>query len=514
MLNPALTDRLKIFVVAIVGLLVAVILGCQVGNEDYFLLALECAIILLAAVACFTGGFFWVLTIASSFLSGSFPVLGGQFTPFHIFVTVGVIKFLIADVVLLRTKLTMGSRFDAIMITAFMSILLFHGFHDRFGMRFLGSDIWGGKYYVNVFVGMAAFCVIQSIPMKPKLWATLPYIVLGVAAFDLLITVITTIFPSLIFVIYPFYSAVSTAGVVEALSGNAVDTARLYAFGNFGFILVVVILASTSLRKIFTLSNVFRLLLLSAAGLSVLYSSFRTSVFNSAVAALVAGIRDLRWAVVAILPLLAAFLLGLSFVNSDLVPLPKQFQRSLAFLPGKWDSEMVKDVAASNDFRRDVWTLWLRQYFPVHPLVGRGFGFRSDWAKNYSPIVATADANQQMVETGNIHNGFFSALDAFGMVGTIFFVLWNIRLFWLTFQVAQPGREPSALAFRFLGLYLATFIFCFWGGAPSIGGVLPQEFALAAVFLRLQREFAAKTVPVRTRELSIASPASERFAHA
>jgi O-antigen ligase len=514
MLNPLLTYRLKTLVVSVVCLLLAVILGWQVGNGDYIFLALECATILVVVAAFFLGGFFWVLAIASSFLSGTFPILQGQFTPFHIFVAVGVIKFLIADVVLQRTKVTMGSRFDAVMITAFMSILLWHGFHDRFGMRFLGSDIWGGKFYVNVFVGMASFCVIQSIPIKPKLWAKLPYVVLGVAAFDLLITVITTIFPSLIFVVYPFYSAVSTAGVIEALSGNAVDTARLYAFGNFGFILIVVILASTSIRKIFTISNLFRLLLLLGAGLSVLYSSFRTSVFNSAIAALVAGIRDLRWAVVAILPLLAAFLLGLSFVNSELVSLPKQFQRSLAFLPGKWDAEMAKDVTASNDFRRDVWTLWLQQYFPAHPWFGRGFGFRSDWARNYSPIVATPDANQQMVETGNIHNGFFSALDAFGIVGTIFFVVWNIRLFWLTFQVPHPGRETGVLTYRFLGLYLATFIFCFWGGAPNIGGVLPQEFALAAVFLRLQREFAAKTVLVRPRESSIASPASERLAHA
>src|ERR1700751_3402653 len=136
MLNPALLDRLKIFVAAGIGLLLAVILGCQVGNEDYIVLALECGTILVAVVAAFSGGYFWVLTIASSFLSGTFPILQGQFTPFHIFVGVGVVRFLVADVLLRRTKLTMGSRFDALMIGAFMSILILHGIHDRFGMRF------------------------------------------------------------------------------------------------------------------------------------------------------------------------------------------------------------------------------------------------------------------------------------------------------------------------------------------------------------------------------------------
>ena len=99
MLNPALTDRLKIVVVAGIGLLLAVILGCQVGTEDYILLALECGTILIAIVAAFSGSYFWVLAVASTFLGGSFPILQGNFTPFHIFVAVGVGKFLVADVV-------------------------------------------------------------------------------------------------------------------------------------------------------------------------------------------------------------------------------------------------------------------------------------------------------------------------------------------------------------------------------------------------------------------------------
>src|SRR5689334_24609470 len=99
MLNPLLTYRLKILIASVIGLFLAVILAWQVGNGDYIFLALECASILVVVLAFFSGGFFWVLTIASSFLAGSFPILGGQFTPFHIFVVVGVIKFLIADVV-------------------------------------------------------------------------------------------------------------------------------------------------------------------------------------------------------------------------------------------------------------------------------------------------------------------------------------------------------------------------------------------------------------------------------
>lgn len=495
MLNPALTDRLKIFVVVGIGLLLAVILGCQVGTGDYILLALECGTILIAVVAAFSGGFFWILAIASTFLSGTFPILQGQFTPFHIFVAIGVVKFLVADVVLRRTKLTLGSRFDALMVVAFMSILILHGIHDRFGMRFFGSDIWGGKYYVNVMVGLAAFCVIQSAPIKQKVWSALPWAVLSVVSFDLGIAIVTTIFPRLIYVIYPFYSGVSLLGVEDILGIRNLDVSeRILAFSNFGFILTILILASCSIRQLVTPASFPRLLVLMGGVAAALYSGFRTSVVYVILAWVAAGIRDLRWMVLPLLPVLAAGLFALAFVNSEVVRLPKQMQRSLAFLPGKWDAEMVDDVAASNDFRINIWTLWQQEYFPTHPWFGRGFGFRSEYATPSVYLNVGSDYRMN-VEVGNLHNGLFASLDAFGIIGTAFFVIWNIGLFVHIFRRTGPDQHSTAL--RFVGLCLAVYIMSYWGGALNLGTFLPQELALAAVFLRLQRETSLRSAPVR-----------------
>ena len=182
--------------------------------------------------------------------------------------------------------------------------------------------------------------------MKSKLWARLPYLVLAVTSFDLLIAIITTIFPSSIFKIYPFYSAVSRAGI-EELSGVASETDRLSSFGNFGITLIILVLASVSLRQILHPSNFLRLIAIAIGSLAVLLSSFRTAVVNTLIVTVVAGIRDLKWAVLALLPILAVILFALSVVNSEFIPLPKQIQRSLAFIPGKWDVEMAQDVAAS-----------------------------------------------------------------------------------------------------------------------------------------------------------------------
>lgn len=484
--NRGLSQQFTALLLCAGALLLAICVGWNIGVANYAPLVLWSAIIGIAFLGLLSGRFFWVLTIASSFLAGTFPVLGGSFTPFQILMAMGVAKFLIEDIVLRRTRLGFGNRADLILLLGFMAILTWHGIHDRFGMRFLGSSVWGGGNYVNVYVGLAAFFVVQSIPISPKTWVKLPYLVLAVTGFDLLIAVITTIFPSSIYTIYPFYSAVSVEGIKEILTQDTVETTRLGPFGGFGNVLILLVLASVSVRRILRPPILFRGIVFLVGSAAVLFSGFRSSVINALTVSLVAAIRDLKWGILALLPFLAALLIGVSLVNS-VVPLPKQVQRSLAFLPGKWDAEMKRDATASNEFRGRIWSIFTHEYFPKHPLIGRGFGFQSQWAKRsiyqYDPY-----ADVQMVEVGNIHNGFLSSLDAWGMIGTVFFIAWNLRLLARTFQVTATAGDPYAMSLRFLALFLGASILCYWIGASNLGTFLPREFAVAGVFLRLQRQ--------------------------
>ena len=404
----------------------------------------------------------------------------------------------------------MPSRFDLLMIAGFMSVIVYHAFRDRLGMKFLGSDVWGGRHYVNVFVGLAAFFVMQSIPMKPGLWAKFPYVVLAICGFDLLIAVITTIAPGSIYVIYPFYSAVSNSSIQEAIGGDMDVTGRIGAFGNFGFIIIAIVFATISLRAILHPSNFFRLIAVFLGGLGVLFSGFRTSILHTTLLLVTAGIRDLKAAAILLLPAFVAVFFIFSAVNSEIVRLPKQVQRGLAFFPGHWDSDMATDVAASNDFRIQTWTLWAREYFPKHPIVGRGFGFKSEWTKKLTYYGRVFDY-QQVVETGNIHNGLLAAVDTFGLLGTLFFVIWNIRLLVSAFRVPFDRRRGDYFALRFLALYLAVSIMFYCIGAYSVGTFLPQEFALAGLFLRLRRDLKPREDPGATRRACRAAAISSRI---
>ena len=242
-------------------------------------------------------------------------------------------------------------------LVGFMGVLTIHALKDRFGMRFLGSNTWGGRNYIYIYVAMAAFFVIQSIPWNVKIWAKLPYFILAIVGFDLVIAVITTIFPGSIYKIYPFYSAVSVAGLEEIVTGSSVETARLGGFGTFGSTLIALVLASVSLGQILRRPILPRLITLGVGTTAVLFAGYRSAVATAVGVVFTAGIRDLKWAVVLLLAPLAALLLGLSVINSNFVRLPKQVQRSVAFFPGDWDSEMKLDAKSSNEFRARVWTL-------------------------------------------------------------------------------------------------------------------------------------------------------------
>lgn len=480
-----LLQRLKGPFIVAVALLLAIFFGLQVANGSHILLVFAAGIAFAGCLVLFADRLFWVITIASCFLGGTFPILGGAFSPFQVLTFLGVAKFIIDDVILRRTRIRALHGKDMLLISGFLGIILLHGLRDRFGMKFLGSSVWGGHSYVDVLTGLTAFIVIQSGRTKETDWTKLPYAILAVTGFDLAIAIVTTIFPSSIYRIYPFYSAVSSAGIAELLGGG-VETARLGAFGTFGLMLIIFVFATSTIPELFTRPSARRAFLLVCGTLGVLFSSFRSNVFYTVSSTSIAAVRDFKARVLLFLPLVAALLLGLSVINSEVVRLPKQMQRSLAFLPGDWDTDMKRDALSSNDFRGRLWTIWRRDFFPHHPFIGRGFGFSIDWAEpsNYHP--GEAFDYQQMVAVGNIHNGLFACLDTFGILGTIFFVAWNFRLLIRTFQV-PVARDKLDRTVSFLALYLGGAIICYWTGAPNVGTFLPKEFALAGVFLHLER---------------------------
>lgn len=74
-----LDPKLKILFVAVLGLSLALTLGYSVGQSNYTPVVIGLLALVLFVIWFGTGEYFWIFTIASSFLGGTFPILGGQF---------------------------------------------------------------------------------------------------------------------------------------------------------------------------------------------------------------------------------------------------------------------------------------------------------------------------------------------------------------------------------------------------------------------------------------------------
>jgi hypothetical protein len=481
------SQSIKTLATGAVGVAVALFVGVEIGGAAYKLVVLGLLALTGLWLVFFTGQYFWIITIASAYLAGTFPILGGSFTPFQMLMAIGVGKFLIEDIVLKRKRIQKGPRFDRLMIAGFMGVVTLHALHDRFGMRFLGSTVWGGRNYVNIYLALAAFFVIQTISIDQRIWQKIPLFSFAVSFFDLFIALLTTAVPKLIYVIYPFYSAVSRTGIEELTSQSiTADTTRLGAVGNFGVLVVAFVFASIRWQQLVDPARLARSLALLVGWVTVLLSSFRSSVISGLAVMLVAAVRDLRLKALFVLPpLVALALFGLSFINSDIIELPKPVQRSLAFVPGKWDAAAERDAANSNQWRSEIWDIWLHNYFPVHPWLGRGYGFKSEWAQN-SLISHSFDDYRMMIEVGNIHNGLYSALDNVGIIGTIFFFIWSVGQFVRIIKLPFNQRAPGNTVLWFTALGIGASILCYWGGAQTSGDFIAHQFVAVSVLLRLR----------------------------
>jgi hypothetical protein len=140
---------------------------------------------------------------------------------------------------------------------------------------------------------------------------------------------------------------------------------------------------------------------------------------------------------------------GLWVYNEVVAPLPLQIQRSLCWLPGRWDPSTMYSANVGFEWRREVWSRFMTTTFPEHPWFGRGV-----W---YSPTEAEGlflSDTELFAVTQRTHSGFFSALDHVGMVGTAALILASLRACWnCAFLLLARRRQLSPWMLWIILLY-------------------------------------------------------------
>lgn len=504
--------RLTIFLVIVAGCVLALYAGVQVSEGDLKFPLYILGLLLLIFVWFGARQWLLVFLVASFFLRGQLNFIPAGFKLFEILMVLVIAHFLMESVVFRKQGIHLGPFYDLFVLFCIGLILFHEGADKRFGMRVLGSEVWGGRGYVTFYLAVIAYFIIHTIRHGRAVTHWLPLAVVAVHLFDVAVDVGTSRSPAVAGFVYRFYSGISLLAMREDVTG------RLGSLGNLGIYGAMTIFAHVSLLRLWRPTYWFWLLFYIGAFVSCVFSGFRSSLLNLGLVTFAASLRDLRGMTIILCAVGAVFVAFLPVVHSQIVPLPRQAQRALVFLPGDWDPKMVQDAKGSNEFRFGVWGTWHEKYFPRNPWLGRGFGFSArDFHVimdqiYFSKTTTREEGYEGFVITQELHNGFLSTIDTVGVVGGLIFIPWCLVQLVRAVRLMlrhDAWKQPPTL--RWTCIFLFMWISSFWVGALKFEDFTPPLIIMVALMLSLRRRFLsgeyddrpAPAVEAATREVAI-----------
>jgi hypothetical protein len=361
-----------------------------------------------------------------------------------------------------------------------------------FGLHMLGADRFGGKHDFYFLAAVAGYFVLTSRRIPPHrvgVYVALFFLSgLTFAVSDL------AGFGSSRFEFLRLFIAPPEATLEEPLGGPE----RMLRISNFmlaGAALYGYLLARFGFRGLLDLTRPWRLLLLFVALVAGLVSGFRSFVLLAgltfALMFYLEGLHRTRY----VPALLGLALLGGVVVLPQAEKLPLAIQRSISFLPGKFDWMAQESATSSWGWRLGMW----QQVLPEVPKsLFHGKGWSID-ARDFTTLLDAGHGNGSLARTilvGDYHNGPLSVLIPFGIYGAVAF-LWllvaGLRLLHRNWKFGDPAlRTVNTLLLASFAARAVFFLFFFGAlgsDIPFFTGVLGLSVALnGAAGARAQAE--------------------------
>lgn len=346
-----------------------------------------------------------------------------------------------------------------------------------FGLRSMGSEVYGGRKYVTLIVGILSFFAITARPI-PKKYANFYITLYFAGSFFNFISDLYAFVPSPLRYIYlifpPSGSGMDPMGNVQLELG----VTRMLGIPVTATAVFYWMLARHGFRDIFLTSKLWRPLVLGLAFILIFLGGFRSAV---AEVVLVLGMIFYLEKMHRTGLMLAVALIGLmgGVLLVPLAPhLPYTFQRALAFLPLDISSEAKMDAEGSTQWRLDMWQALLPEV-PKYLLLGKGYAFSEEtfnesmgWDATFQKVI---DASQNpLALSSDFHSGPLSVVLSFGIWGVLAW-LWywaaGFRVVWRNYHYGDPAiRHINLFLFAYFVIKCFSFLFIFGGIVEDVGG--------------------------------------------
>lgn len=427
----------SLLILALIG---SIFLGNSVAQEDYKTLGIFLSIL---ASLVFIQGFgrnIWLLIPLFMGFAGNTGLL-------PIPLSIANISALFAIAVLF-IQLTLGMqqfhfRLNALDFWLFLCLLgmTITYFLNPVGLSSLNSDTIGSRPYFEVGFALAAYLSLASLTPQLKAVMRIPFYSITIALILTIGGAIAFHIPAVGVFLYLFYSGFAPHLGVQSEYGRQMALRLIY------------------LRPLLSPLEYFGLLRPQAWKIGTIQPliTFTVLLFTLLFAMLTGHrIEVAAWGVYIILFCLIkrnmkllfvggffglAGLIGIYGFHHVVSPLPLSLQRSMSFLPGEWNKEVVEDAEGSIDWRTEMWEDFLGDnHYLNNPWLGDGFGFSKDQKDlldkqkaEGSGALSPKEVQQYYLISGDLHSGPLSAVRFMGWIGLFLFTILFIVLaahFW------------------------------------------------------------------------------------
>jgi hypothetical protein len=384
------------------------------------------------------------------------------------------------------------------------------------GLKAFGSDVYGGKKYVFLIVGILSYFAITARPI-PSQKANL-YIALFFLGGTL--NFIKDLYPFSPGFLHPVFWAIPPT--YFGTSDIELGTTRLTGTAWAATAVINALMARYGMRGIFLGDKLWRPIVFFLSLVLIFFGGFRSALVITGATVLLQffleGMHRTK-----LMPFFILFVIaGILTIIPLGAKLPYTFQRTLAFVPESivhLDSGAREEAQGSLDWRLDMWQALLPQ-IPKHLLLGKGYAITmEDWASmGPGTAIQSVDAGSQALAlSSDYHSGPLSVILPFGIWGTIAF-LWflaaSISILYNNYRYGDPAlKTANTLLFTYYVVSTLDFFFIFGdlaNGMATFAGMLGLSVALNRGVCRAPVE-PAKNIPFSMRFANVRSRPKAAF---
>lgn len=497
-MDPKLLEaRLCLGLVAVLGVVGAVVLGAYIGSSEWVSVVALFGAAFIVALVLRLQGYVWVFIPLAWFVTGRLGFLPLPFSIRELAVLLAAAVFL--TLAALR-GLPLRTRTTAVDLLLYLNLayVVFVYTRHPVGVAAVGSSMVGGRPYFDALIGFLAYLVLSRSRMGPELALRLPALSVIPAALVSLLGLVGHLFPGTLPYIAYFYGGIDVSSYFRDLKPPSSDDESVDRIFDLATGARAGGLALASYFDPFSLLNPLRparCLGFLACFVAMGLAGFRNGIlYLVCLFALSAFVRRGFSKLVQLGVILGLMLLLLCDLQTKGVHLPVNVQRALSFLPGKWDAEAVSDAEGSVDWRVYMWrTALSTSDFIKDKTFGDGFGFS---AYELSIMQAGEDfigheSQEVFMIQGAFHSGPISAIRFVGVVGLALYlalILYlAVRGFGILRATAGSPYFPIAMMAVLPALY-EPFQYVFIFGSYDSG--LPTTLFTCGLFKLVENNFA------------------------